>query len=140
MEIAPAQAAAPPIPALAPPPINPSLDFFAGTVAGELLCGARVGAQEELKRKHTLLGVASLLCGHPFDTSAFWLMPHSTDPDGAHLTRLVSFAVKVRLQCHPKQYRNAVHALLSIVKEEQVSWEREEELAVAGELWRRRSS
>ncbi|KAM0752086.1 carnitine/acyl carnitine carrier [Meredithblackwellia eburnea MCA 4105] len=59
-------------------PIDPKLDFFAGTVAG----------------------VASLLCGHPFDT------------------------VKVRLQCQETgapAYRNAWHAFLSIIKEEKVS-------------------
>ncbi|KAL8292506.1 hypothetical protein RQP46_001118 [Phenoliferia psychrophenolica] len=56
-------------------PTDPKVDFFAGTVAG----------------------VASLLCGHPFDT------------------------IKVRLQCQGAAYRNSIHAFLSIVKEEKVA-------------------
>ena len=50
-------------PAAPPRPIPPALDFFAGTLAGT---SSPLARGWELTR---LAGVASLLCGHPFDTS-----------------------------------------------------------------------
>lgn len=99
-----------------PPPIAPALDFFAGTVAG---ASSPREAEQGLELIRLFLpGVASLLCGHPFDTSASPSPARRRRADPILLLR----AVKVRLQCQSKEggYRNAMHAFRSILQAEQV--------------------
>lgn len=107
-------------------PIDPRLDFFAGTVAGQS------GQQRAfvvsspcclLTIPHGRAGVASLLTGQPFDTikvrSASLLVRKQRWQ--AHVP---SPSAQVRLQSPPtdgrRRYGNAVDALRCILKEEKV--------------------
>lgn len=83
-------------------PVDPKVDFVAGTAAG----------------------VASLLVGHPFDTSTYTVFRTSYKHRASvrrRILRMRFISVKVRLQCQKDgMYRNSVHAFHSIVQQEKV--------------------
>lgn len=71
-----------------------------------------------------ITGIASLLCGHPLDTSKCPRRGKARNEE-RNVDRFVLLLVKVRLQCQPKTsvggYKNAMHALRCIVRDEKVS-------------------